>query len=100
VHTCQSINHGVENEASALACGACHASLSGGPPRMDLKGDLGYALKGSEQQVCTHCHQWEGRMGFTEVHDEHVKDKRRDCSTCHTFSRSERGVSTALLFDD
>ena len=96
VHTYQSINHGVEPQDDALACGACHASLSGGPVRMDLQGQLGYELKGPESQVCRQCHGQKEDMSFVKLHDKHVKDKRRDCSTCHNFSRPERGLSTRI----
>jgi len=63
---------------------------------MDLQADLGYALKGSESEVCTQCHESEDSMSFTEVHDKHVRSKGKDCSVCHTFSRPERGLSTVL----
>jgi len=96
VHTYQSINHGVEPEDNALSCGACHASLSGGPARMDLKGQLGYELKGPESKVCSQCHGQKEDMSFVKLHDKHVKDKRKDCSTCHNFSRPGRGLSTSL----
>lgn len=96
VHTYQSINHGVEPHDNALACGACHSSLPGGPLRMDLKGELGYQLKGPASQVCSQCHGQKGNMSFATLHDKHVRDKRKDCSTCHTFSRPERGLSTSL----
>ncbi len=96
VHTFQSVNHGVEVASKALQCGACHSGLSGGPARMNLKADLGYQLKGPTDQVCTQCHGNKGSMSFTKIHDKHVKDKRRDCSTCHKFSRPERGLSTRI----
>ena len=96
VHTYQSINHGVEVSDDALACGACHGSLSGGPARMDLQGELGYKLKGPASQVCRQCHGSEDNMSFSKIHEKHVDDKGRDCSTCHTFSRPERGLSTAI----
>jgi hypothetical protein len=96
VHTYQSINHGVEDGDHALACGACHAGLVGGPLRMDLTGQLGYALKGPEQEICTQCHDWEGRMSFVEVHEEHVREEGKDCAVCHGFSRPGRGLSLAL----
>jgi hypothetical protein len=93
VHTFQTLNHGVEDSSAALECGACHASLSGGPLRMDLSNDLGYAIKGSEAEVCTQCHENKGSMSFSKVHEKHVKDKGIDCSTCHSFSRPERGLN-------
>jgi len=34
-------------------------------------------------------------MSFSKIHEKHVDDKRKDCSTCHTFSRPERGLSTS-----
>ncbi|MBW9258745.1 MAG: hypothetical protein K1566_16345 [Candidatus Thiodiazotropha sp. (ex. Lucinisca nassula)] len=93
VHTFQTLNHGVEDSSAALECGACHASLSGGPLRMDLANDLGYGMKGKEAEVCTQCHENKGSMSFTKVHEKHVKDKGIDCSTCHEFSRPERGLN-------
>ncbi len=93
VHTYQTINHGVEDEDNALNCGACHASLSGGPVRMNLQADLGYELKGATSQVCFQCHGAEEPTPFRTVHDIHVKDERFDCSWCHDFSRPERGLT-------
>jgi hypothetical protein len=96
VHSFQSINHGVEVHDNALECGACHGSLSGGPVRMDLKGELGYQLKGPASQVCRQCHGQEETLTFSNVHDKHVREEGKDCSTCHSFSRPERGLSTVL----
>ncbi len=93
VHTFQTVNHGVENEEQALDCGSCHASLGGGPVRMDLQGELGYELKGPASQICFQCHGAEEQKPFKTVHDIHVKDKRYDCSWCHTFSRPDRGLT-------
>ncbi|MES9992290.1 MAG: hypothetical protein ABW098_10075 [Candidatus Thiodiazotropha sp.] len=96
VHTYQTINHGVEDSSAALECGSCHASLSGGPLRMDLANDLGYGLKASEAEVCTQCHENKGGMSFTKVHNKHVSDKGIDCSTCHNFTRPERGLNANI----
>ena len=93
-HTFQTINHGVEGEDQALACGQCHASLEGGPPRMDLPGVLGYNLKGPFGQVCTQCHELESPPGFRETHEIHVREEHYDCSWCHTFSRPDRYLTT------
>ncbi len=92
VHTFQTINHGVEPTANALACGQCHASLLGGPTRLDLQGTLGYQLKGTIQQVCIQCHNFKSPRGFSTEHDKHVDDKNFDCSWCHNFTRPERGL--------
>lgn len=90
----QTINHGVEAAGNALQCGACHSAYTaGGPARMNLKGELGYALKGAPAQVCTQCHGDKSNRGFAYIHDKHVRDKRFDCSTCHHFSRPERGLT-------
>jgi hypothetical protein len=59
---------------------------------MDLQGELGYALKGTQAQVCYQCHGSKEDKSFTELHNKHVKDKRYDCSWCHSFSRPERGL--------
>ncbi|MFI4912155.1 MAG: hypothetical protein ACIAQZ_10865 [Sedimentisphaeraceae bacterium JB056] len=92
VHTYQTINHTVEPTYNALSCGDCHESLSTDPARMDLTGDLGYALKGSMASVCTQCHGIEDGMSFSNMHNKHVTDKRRDCSWCHNFSRPDRNL--------
>jgi hypothetical protein len=86
--TLQLLNHGVAPASQALACAACHGTTA----RLNLKRDLGYALKGSTAQVCTQCHGSESVLSFTEVHSKHVTSKQYDCSWCHTFSRPERGL--------
>jgi hypothetical protein len=101
VHTYQTINHGVETEDNALGCNDCHGSTA----RMDLKGELGYGLKGPESQVCTQCHGVERKDSydggyFAYIHDKHVRDKRKDCSTCHSFSRPERGLDPTVRRED
>ncbi len=95
VHTYQTINHGVEDHDNALRCGQCHPSLAGGPPRMALKTDLGYGLKGPTSQVCFQCHGAKESKPFLEIHDKHVLDKKFDCAWCHQFSRPERGLTPA-----
>ena len=86
--TFQLLNHQVSPPSQALACAACHGSTT----RMNLKGDLGYGLKSSETVVCSQCHEREGNPGFKSVHEKHVKDKKYDCSRCHSFTRPERGL--------
>ncbi|MEN8166506.1 MAG: cytochrome c3 family protein [Pseudomonadota bacterium] len=92
VHTYQTINHGVEDEANALSCSDCHETTT----RIDLQGELGYGLKATEQEVCTQCHKYERSEGFDKNHVKHVTDKRIDCSACHSFSRQERGLNPDL----
>jgi len=86
--TYQMLNHEVSESGVALTCTQCHGSTA----RMDLQGELGYALKGPRNVVCYQCHGNKGDKSFTELHDKHVKDKRYDCSWCHDFSRPERGL--------
>ncbi len=88
--TFQMLNHQVSTSGAALECNDCHGSTQ----RMDLQGELGYALKGPQSQVCYQCHGWKEDKSFTELHNKHVKDKRYDCSWCHSFSRPERGLRT------
>ena len=93
VHTYQTINHGVEPKEYALDCGQCHKALSGGETvRMDLKGELGYALKASQNQLCDQCHEDKASKGFKKDHEKHVDDKRYDRSWCHWFTRPERDL--------
>jgi hypothetical protein len=98
-HEFQTINHGVEPKENALRCGACHgdAGFSGGPARMNLRMDFGYELKGPPSQVCSQCHRNRSSKGFKETHAKHVGDKRIDCSTCHSFSRPERGLIVGIV---
>jgi hypothetical protein len=94
VHTYQTINHGVESHDGALLCGECHAYYSeGAPTRMDLQGELGYAPKGTYNQICLQCHGNEGNLNFQEVHSKHVDSRHRDCAWCHSFTRPERGLT-------
>ncbi len=51
-----------------MACTACHDAAA----RMNLKGELGYALKAAEATVCSQCHGPETNPGFTSVHRRHV----------------------------
>lgn len=81
--TYQMLNHQVGDEDTALECEDCHESTA----RMDLKGRLGYQLKGPEAAVCTQCHGLEDEDDFYEVHEEHVEERGYDCSRCHDFSR-------------
>jgi len=90
----QTINHGVEVASNALQCGACHSAYTaGGPVRMNLQADFGYALKGPTSQVCSQCHSSRS-SGFASVHSRHVQSRGYDCSNCHTFSRAERGLTS------
>ena len=86
--TFQMLNHQVGSSSTALECNDCHGSTA----RMDLQGELGYALKGPQSQVCYQCHGSKEDKSFTELHNKHVKDKGYDCSWCHSFSRPERGL--------
>ncbi len=87
--TYQMLNHEVSPSGQALECNDCHGSNA----RMDLQGDLGYALKDTTSVLCVQCHGYKSSKGFTENHDKHVKDKNYDCSWCHQFSRPERDLN-------
>lgn len=86
--TYQMLNHGVEPSSQALQCSECHENRA----RMDLAGELGYALKAPLSVLCVQCHSYKSPKPFVSMHDKHVKDKRYDCSWCHNFSRPERGL--------
>lgn len=88
--TYQLITHEVTPSSQALSCTACHDSTT----RMDLQGELGYGLKGPEESVCTQCHGWEtvDKPGYSWMHAKHVENKKYDCSWCHNFTRTERGL--------
>jgi len=86
--TYQMLNHEVSPSGQALDCSDCHGSNA----RMDLQGDLGYALKDTTSVLCVQCHGRKSSEGFAKTHEKHVKDKKYDCSWCHQFSRPERGL--------
>ena len=86
--TFQNLNHQVGPAEQALQCASCHGTTS----RMNLKGELGYQLKGAQSSVCAQCHGLKASKSFEGTHDKHVRDKRYDCSWCHSFSRPERGL--------
>jgi len=86
--TYQLITHQVMTKDRALTCNQCHGTTA----QMDLKGKLGYAMKGTQSSTCRQCHGAEDMPSFTSLHNKHVKDKKYDCAWCHTFSRPERGL--------
>jgi len=102
VHTYQTINHGVVSESNTLECGSCHVDpeFQGGPPRINLVADLDYGLNQPQSTLCVACHDPEGAMTFLEVHEKHVKDREFDCSTCHRFSRPDRGLDFPFDVED
>ncbi len=83
----QLITHGVEPKTNALQCTACHGTTS----RMNLKA-LGYGLKDAKSVVCSQCHADKKQPAFDRMHNNHVGNRGKDCSYCHTFSRPERGL--------
>ncbi|MBI5551742.1 MAG: hypothetical protein HY911_09570 [Desulfobacterales bacterium] len=88
--TYQLLNHGVAPASGALSCKECHGSTT----RMDLKGELGYQLKQAANTLCVQCHGRKESKPFEVIHAKHVKDKKYDCSRCHTFSRPERRLNS------
>jgi len=75
-------------KGNALTCDQCHTATA---TQMNLKG-MGYAMRGTQETTCTQCHEREEMPSYTKLHDKHVKDKKYDCSWCHSFSRPERGL--------
>lgn len=91
----QLIAHEVMPTTEALTCNQCHGSTA---TQMKLS-TMGYTLKAAAKTVCAQCHGYKSNPGFTKLHNKHVKDKKIDCSLCHTFSRPERKLSTAIMRD-
>jgi hypothetical protein len=89
----QLINHEVPPKTAALACASCHTA--GVAKQMNLR-ELGYGLKASKATVCAQCHGPKEAMDFYKLHDKHVKDKKVDCSMCHSFSRPELGLRVGI----
>jgi hypothetical protein len=89
--TYQLLNHQIGPADDALRCGECHLSTA----RMDLQGELGYALSDPDRDSCARgCHgadrSREWRFGsfeaFKEGHSKH-REKGATCMECHAFSR-------------
>jgi hypothetical protein len=93
--THQMLNHGISPASQALQCADCHERTD----RMDLQGELGYQLKGSQSSVCRQCHGSENNPGFTKVHDRHVRKENVDCGSCHTFSKEVANCPADLTGD-
>lgn len=89
--TYQLLNHQVSPEEQSLGCTDCHLDTS----RMDLQGNLGYALSQPQSTCAAACHssskayEWQfGNWGdFTEYHQEHIDEKGATCIDCHGFDR-------------
>jgi hypothetical protein len=94
--TYQLLNHGINPDSGALQCADCHGTTA----QMDLRGELGYQLKSTKATVCAQCHGSKENKGFFELHNKHVTDKKLECSSCHTFSRPERGLRESGGEDD
>ena len=95
--TYQLLNHTIADAQSAggvLGCADCH----GGTARLDLTGQLGYALKAPQSTTCVQCHERESWPGYTSGHRKHVTEEKLDCINCHTFSRPERGLKGAVAY--
>ncbi len=86
--TFQLITHEVMPANSVLTCNECHENTA----QINLAGELGYGLKDNQSTVCLQCHDLKEQKPFETIHEKHVKDKKYDCSWCHSFSRPERGL--------
>jgi len=80
--------HEVSAKSQALSCNSCHDQGT----RMDFA-SLGYTPKTTynNKPLCAACHkdesgEWDQNEFFEKVHKKHVKDKKYDCISCHTFS--------------
>jgi hypothetical protein len=96
VHSYPTVNHGVDISTKALgvgnACGNCHSvnGLTGGPARMDLKGQLGYrvstairwTVNATGTSTCSPSCHGSKSASFTSLHSrsQHVS---AGCRACH-----------------
>jgi hypothetical protein len=81
------IFHEVAPHEQALECANCHE----GATRLDFAA-LGYTPKETRngKPLCTSCHGSKEEKPFYTLHDKHVRDKKLDCSNCHTFAAAVR----------
>jgi hypothetical protein len=96
--TYQLLNHTIadaQTTGGVMQCADCHENTT----KMDLKGQLGYALKAPMATTCSQgstnraCHSSRTWKGYVAGHGTHVTSRGFDCSWCHTFSRPERGLT-------
>lgn len=79
------IFHEVAPKSRALACATCHDQ-----DLLDWQ-LLGYTPLATRngKPLCQSCHGRKGEnLTFYQLHDEHVREKRLDCSNCHGFSKA------------
>jgi hypothetical protein len=78
------IYHEVAPSEQALQCATCHDQN-----RLDWAA-LGYTPRTTRngKPLCESCHERKSMPGFQSLHDKHVRDKKLDCSNCHTFSKA------------
>lgn len=79
------IFHEVAPASQALQCSTCHDQN-----RLDWAA-LGYTPLATRngKPLCQSCHGKEDeQLTFYKLHDKHVRDKRLDCSNCHTFTKA------------
>jgi hypothetical protein len=81
--------HEVTPKEQALSCNDCH----NGGTRLDFAA-LGYTPKSTYngKSLYASCHEdetdeWREEY-FKKVHAKQVKDKKFDCSKCHTFTKT------------
>ncbi len=76
--------HEVAPASQALQCATCHDQN-----RLDWA-ELGYTPLATRngKPLCESCHGNKGTLTFYKLHDKHVRDKRLDCSSCHTFRKA------------
>jgi hypothetical protein len=77
--------HEVAGHDQALSCATCHDQN-----RLDFAA-LGYTPLSTRngRPLCSSCHEAKSNPGFYNLHNKHVKDKKLDCSNCHTFSKAQ-----------
>lgn len=78
------IFHEVAPSNQALQCATCHDQ-----DRLD-RASLGSTPTAtrSGKPLCQSCHGRKTMASFQSLHDEHVRGKKLDCNTCHTFSKA------------
>jgi len=76
--------HEVAPASQALQCATCHDQN-----RLDWAA-LGYTplTTRNGKPLCRSCHGDKGTPTFYKLHDKHVRDKRLDCASCHTFRKA------------
>ena len=81
----QLITHGVAPKTTANNCAKCHGTID--TSTVSKLDKLGYKTPKPTSDLCNDCHSLKTNTNHFTLHDYHVRSKKINCSSCHSFSR-------------